>query len=128
MNPGATTRPAASMVRVAAAPAYLPTPTIVPSCTATSARNPSSPVPSPTRPFVIKRSYAMLLSPHCPAPDEPGALAAGPRPPGALGLAFSAFVSYKTDVTPDLPVPLHFLLESRWEHEVIRTHRLSGVD
>src|SRR5215471_14943950 len=38
MNPGATTRPAASMVRVAAAPAYLPTPTILPSCTATSAR------------------------------------------------------------------------------------------
>src|SRR2546427_12432010 len=63
MNPGATTRPAASMVRLASAPAYLPTPTILPSCTATSAINPSSPVPSTTRPFLIKRSYAMLLSP-----------------------------------------------------------------
>src|SRR5262252_1888649 len=77
MNPGATTRPSASIVRLAAAPAYLPTPTILPSWTATSAANAGSPEPSTTRPFLMSRSYAMMRSPHCPAPDEPGAVAAG---------------------------------------------------
>jgi hypothetical protein len=33
--------------------------------------------PSTTRPFLMSRSYPMILSPHCPAPDEPGAVAAG---------------------------------------------------
>src|SRR6516162_2589222 len=77
MKPGATTRPSASMMRLAVAPAYLPTPTILPSWTATSAANAGSPEPSTTRPFFMSRSYAMILSPHCPAPCEPEALAAG---------------------------------------------------
>src|SRR5215469_3672395 len=72
MNPGATTRPCASIVRLAAAPLYLPTPTIFPFCTATSAWNAGSPEPSTTRPFLMSRSYAMMHSPHCPAPNEPG--------------------------------------------------------
>src|SRR5438270_8610930 len=72
MNPGATTRPSASMTRSAAAPLYLPTPTIFPLCTATSAWNAGSPEPSTTRPLLMSRSYAMMRSPHCPAPDEPG--------------------------------------------------------
>src|SRR5207237_145783 len=58
MNPGATTCPSASMTRSAAAPLYLPTPTIFPCCTATSAWNAGSPEPSTTRPFLMSRSYA----------------------------------------------------------------------
>src|SRR6516225_3328025 len=77
MTPGATTRPSASIVRLAEAPAYLPTPTIFPPCTATSAWNAGSPEPSTTRPFLISRSYAMVLSPHCPAPTEPRAITTG---------------------------------------------------
>src|SRR5215469_4718302 len=77
MNPGATTRPAASIVRLPAAPLCFPTPTIFPPCTATSAWNDGSPEPSTTRPFLMSRSYAMMRSPHCPAPNEPGTVAAG---------------------------------------------------
>src|SRR5579885_688952 len=53
------TRPSASIVLRAAAPAYLPTPTILPPDTATSALNAGAPDPSTTRPFLIKRSYAI---------------------------------------------------------------------
>src|SRR6202048_760213 len=74
MKPGATTRPSASIVRLAAAPAYLPTPTILPFCTATSAANAGSPEPSTMRPFLISRSYAILLPPRCP-PLRPSAAA-----------------------------------------------------
>src|SRR5215469_13659124 len=61
MNPGATTRPSASIVRLADAPAYLPTPTIFPPCTATSARNAGSPEPSTTVPFLMSRSNAIAF-------------------------------------------------------------------
>src|SRR5262252_1696298 len=80
MNPGATTRPSASIVRLAAAPAYLPTPTIFPPCTATSAANAGSPEPSTTRPFLISRSYAILFSPLAPAPSEPATCLPGENP------------------------------------------------
>src|SRR5437588_10429286 len=70
MNPGATTRPSASIVRLAAAPAYLPTPTILPFCTATSAANAGSPEPSTTRPFLMSRSNAIFSS-SLPRPPEP---------------------------------------------------------
>src|ERR1700722_12874678 len=63
MKPGATTRPAASMVRFAAAPLYLPTPTILPWFTATSAWKDGSPEPSTTRAFLISRSYVMARPP-----------------------------------------------------------------
>src|SRR5271165_3682568 len=80
IKPGATTRPAASMVRLAAAPAYLPTPTILPSCTATSAANAGSPEPSTTRPFLMSRSKAMLIPPCCP-PLRTSAAACRSGPP-----------------------------------------------
>src|SRR5262249_40310673 len=34
----------------------------------------------------------------------------------------------ETDATPNLPVQQHFLIKNRWEHEVMLTHRLSGVE
>src|SRR6516165_1111667 len=67
MKPGATTRPAASIVRLAAAPAYLPTPTILPSWTATSAAKAGSPEPSTTRPFLMSRSNAIVFLLLAPA-------------------------------------------------------------
>src|SRR5207248_9216772 len=63
MKPGATTRPSASIVRSAAAPFDLPTPTILPSLTATSAWNAGSPEPSTTRPFLMSRSNAIAFPP-----------------------------------------------------------------
>ncbi len=56
MKPGATTRPAASIVRRAAAVIPGATATIVSPRTATSARLQGAPVPSTTRPFRITRS------------------------------------------------------------------------
>src|SRR2546425_10737131 len=67
MNPGATARPSASMMRGADA-LNLPTPTIFPWCTATSAWNDGPPEPSTTRPFLMSRSYAIGLPPLGPAP------------------------------------------------------------
>src|ERR1700710_1942240 len=67
MNPGATTRPSALIVRRAEA-LDLPTPTIFPSCTATSAWNKGSPEPSAIRAFLINRSYGMVFSPCSPTP------------------------------------------------------------
>src|SRR6266481_10103856 len=58
MNPGATTRPAASIVRVAG-PLNLPISAILPSLTPTSPRNAGIPEPSTMRPFLISRSYAI---------------------------------------------------------------------
>src|SRR6516164_5698257 len=55
------------MMRLAWAPLYLPTPKIFPLWIATSAWNAGSPEPSTTRPFLMSRSYAMLVPPHCPA-------------------------------------------------------------
>src|SRR4051794_31363625 len=66
MKPGATTRPSASIVRFAV-PSDLPTPTILPWCTATSAWNAGSPEPSTTRPFLIRRSWVMAFLPFAPA-------------------------------------------------------------
>jgi hypothetical protein len=48
MNPGATTRPDVSIVRLAGAPASLPTAVIYPPRTPTSAANQGAPVPSTT--------------------------------------------------------------------------------
>src|SRR5712691_8600551 len=62
MNPGATTRPSALMVRVADA-LHLPTPTILPFCTATSAWKEGPPEPSTTRPPLMSRSYAAIALP-----------------------------------------------------------------
>src|SRR6266436_6578459 len=58
MNPGATTRPSASIVRVAG-PDNLPISAILPSLTPTSPRKAGIPEPSTTRPFLINRSYAI---------------------------------------------------------------------
>src|SRR6267142_4831564 len=71
MKPGATTRPSALMRRVADS-LNLPTPTIFPWCTATSAWNEGPPEPSTTRPFLISRSYVMC----CPS----SGCVAGPWP------------------------------------------------
>src|SRR5262252_2541269 len=88
MNPGATTRPCASIVRLAAAPLYLPTPTIFPLWIATSAWNAGSPEPSTTRPFLMSRSYAILFPPPCPAPhmslEESRSHRGRPFPPGPV--------------------------------------------
>src|SRR4051795_9796664 len=51
------------MVRSAAAPFDLPTPTILPSLTATSAWNAGSPEPSTTRTFLMSRSNAIAFPP-----------------------------------------------------------------
>src|SRR5262249_35107070 len=67
MNPGATARPSALMMRVADS-LNLPTPTIFPWCTATSAAKEGPPEPSTTRPFLMSRSYAMTLPPSAPTP------------------------------------------------------------
>src|SRR2546428_3589889 len=80
MNPGATTRPSALMVRVAASLNF-PTPTIFPWCTATSAWNEGPPDPSTTRPFVMSRSYAMTLSPLGPTLFERRGQRGGLLPP-----------------------------------------------
>src|SRR5262245_24037978 len=61
MKPGATTRPAASLVR-AAASRSLPSATILPWWTATSPRKAGIPEPSMIRPFLIRRSYAIVCS------------------------------------------------------------------
>src|SRR6266446_6539070 len=113
MNPGATTRPSASIVRLAAAPAYLPTPTILPFCTATSAANAGSPEPSTTRPFLISRSYAILLPPRCPplrsersGLSRRAAIAIGRHPPAPLR-------AVPREATPRPPVRQHILLERR---------------
>src|SRR5438874_7658504 len=58
MKPGATARPAASIVLLAG-PDNLPISTILPSLTPTSPRNDGMPEPSTTRPFLISRSYAI---------------------------------------------------------------------
>src|SRR5215469_7791543 len=58
MNPGATTRPSASIVR-AAGPLNLPISTILPSLIPTSPRNAGIPEPSTMRPLRINRSYAI---------------------------------------------------------------------
>src|SRR3989442_12731354 len=50
----------------------LPTPTIFPLCTATSAVKEGPPEPSTTRPFLMSRSYAMTLPPL--GPDASGPL------------------------------------------------------
>src|SRR5437660_6382897 len=49
----------------------LPTPTVFPWCTATSAVKEGSPEPSTTRPFVMSRSYAMTLPPLSPDASGP---------------------------------------------------------
>src|SRR5262249_38069022 len=64
-------RPSASMTRVADS-LNLPTPTIFPWCTATSAAKEGPPEPSTTRPFLMSRSYAMTLPPL--GPDASGLL------------------------------------------------------
>ena len=56
MKPGATTRPAASMRRVAVAPVEAPTAAMRSPTTQTSARNQGAPVPSTTRPPAKSRS------------------------------------------------------------------------
>src|SRR2546428_4024941 len=61
MKAGATTRPSASIVRDAASRS-LPIATILPLVTATSPRKASMPEPSMTRPFLMRRSYAILCS------------------------------------------------------------------
>src|SRR5437762_4356941 len=58
MKPGATARPAASIVLLAG-PDNLPISTILPSLTPTSPRNAGMPEPSTTRPFLISKSYAI---------------------------------------------------------------------
>src|SRR4051795_9518423 len=58
MNPGATARPAASIVLLAG-PDNLPISTILPSLTPTSPRKAGMPEPSTTRPFLISKSYAI---------------------------------------------------------------------
>src|SRR5467141_218308 len=60
MNPGATTRPSASIVRVAG-PLNLPISAILPSLTPTSPRNAGIPEPSTIRPLRISRSYAIII-------------------------------------------------------------------
>src|SRR5262244_1302228 len=49
----------------------LPTPTIFPWCTATSAVKEGPPEPSATRPFLMSRSYAMTLPPLSPDASGP---------------------------------------------------------
>src|SRR5271156_1609917 len=112
MNPGATTRPSASIVRLAAAPAYLPTPTILPSCTATSAANAGSPEPSTTRPFLINRSYAMFFLLVAPLGPSLG--------PSRQPLSHRGFVTHhapfercETNATPWRAVQQHLLLDYR---------------
>src|SRR5215469_13197249 len=58
MNPGATTRPSASIVRLAG-PLNLPISAIFPFLTETSPRNAGIPEPSTMRPSRIRRSYAI---------------------------------------------------------------------
>src|SRR5215510_1076614 len=70
MNPGATARPSALMMRVADS-LNLPTPTILPFCTATSAVKEGPPEPSTTQPFLMSRSYAMTLPPLGPDTSGP---------------------------------------------------------
>ena len=57
MKPGATTRPVASMRRLARAPERSPTAAIRSPITPTSARRQGAPVPSTTRPPAKTRSY-----------------------------------------------------------------------
>src|SRR3954451_20239002 len=61
MKPGLTARPSASIVFVAGLES-LPISAILPSLTPTSARKLGIPEPSTTRPFLIKRSYAIASS------------------------------------------------------------------
>src|SRR5439155_24630296 len=108
MNPGATTRPAASIVRLAAAPFDLPTPTILPSCTATSAANAGSPEPSTTRPFLISRSYAILIPPRCP-PLRPSAAACRGGPPSRSFHPPAPLRAVPREATPRPQVRQHIL-------------------
>src|SRR5258708_11145377 len=112
MKPGATTRPSASIVRLAAAPAYLPTPTILPPCTATSAANAGSPEPSTTRPFLMSRSNAMLLPPRCP-PLRPSAAACRGGPPPRSPHPPPPPRAVPREGTPRPPGRQHILLERR---------------
>src|ERR1041385_6813471 len=73
MKPGATTRPSAS-ITLDAGPEILPTSTIFPSLSATSARRAGAPVPSTTVPFLISNSeliWEMILRYHRFPPQEP---------------------------------------------------------
>ena len=56
MKPGATYLPVASITRAACAFGSAPTATMRPPLTAMSAGNQGLPVPSRTRPFLIRRS------------------------------------------------------------------------
>src|SRR6266850_5747461 len=80
MKPGATTSPSASTVRAAFPEIFLPTDTIFPEATPTSARIAGAPVPSTSRPFLIRTSRAIRASyasgrgglprlPHAPGVD-----------------------------------------------------------
>ena len=71
MKPGATARPAASMV-VVALPEKLPTATILPSAMATSPLNGAPPDPSTIRPLLIRISA-------CAIPVSPTLLPYGHR-------------------------------------------------
>src|SRR5215472_4748732 len=75
MNPGATTRPSASIVR-RAGPLNLPSSTILPSLIPTSPWKEGIPEPSTMRPFLISRSYAIAsflipVTPETSTPDGP---------------------------------------------------------
>src|SRR3984893_13027100 len=112
MKPGPPPPPSASIVRLAAAPAYLPTPTILPFCTAPSAANAGSPEPSTTRPLVISRSYAILLPPRCP-PLRPSAAACRGGPPSRSPPPPPPVRAGPREGTPAPPVRQHILLGRR---------------
>src|ERR1700730_15166277 len=83
MKPGATARPSASIVRVAA-PLSLPISTILPFLMPTSPRNAGIPEPSTISPFVNSRSYAIGFPPEPgAAPRNPQMLLASLAPPAA---------------------------------------------
>src|SRR5664280_245707 len=70
-QPGVTSRPSASTVRVASSPRWSPTPVIRPSLTVMSAVRAGAPVPSTTVPPWMTRS-CMVVSPPWTPPGAPG--------------------------------------------------------
>src|SRR6185295_3672069 len=85
-NPGEITRPAASIVSFAG-PESLPISTILPFSTPTSPRNAGIPEPSTTRPFLISRSYPIVISSPKAVHDN-RILRKSLRRPGLLGHQF----------------------------------------
>src|SRR5262245_58532288 len=114
MKPGATTRSEASITRSAPVP-MRPTSTILPACTATSARYAGAPVPSTTVPFRISRSVpiasslglerrAAAYTPRARAGGTLGSAAPGRRRGVGMHVGMSLFLQGRRDGISDAEV------------------------